>query len=188
MKLLHRDVSVENMMYRLGTEGNVVGVLNDFDLAIMLSEQANGPVSKQRTGTRPYMAIELLESVDGNPPLHLCRHDLESMMYAIVDLVCFRHASAEDKNDSPIAEWFLVELTTRHLANSKLAFLNQARPQQPSEHMKNLSGLVLNLRRMFRHGYNDKGNAVDYDNLDEFDHETLGGHITLNKFAGHFGL
>lgn len=54
--------------------------------------------------------------------------------------------------------------------------------------MTNLSDLVVNLRRMFRLGYNAKGNAEDLDYGDEFDNETMGGYITLEKFAGHFGL
>ena len=48
------------MMYRK-KDGKIFGVLNDYDLAIFKSN--NTPSSRNRTGTRPFMAIDLL----GNP-------------------------------------------------------------------------------------------------------------------------
>ena len=96
------------MWYRIG---NIIyGVLCDWDLAEVQSDGANSmplhehpraasPVSpspgdnnapseesdlkpRYRTGTGPFMAMDLLRV--GPPPLHLYRHDLESLFYILV--------------------------------------------------------------------------------------------------------
>ncbi|KAJ7243571.1 hypothetical protein B0H12DRAFT_998246, partial [Mycena haematopus] len=78
-KTIHRDISVSNLMFH-EIDGKVYGVLNDFDFALRLKE--NPPsTSKHRTGTKPYMAIDLLVP---HPPYHRYRHDLESFLYVLV--------------------------------------------------------------------------------------------------------
>ncbi|KAJ7934772.1 hypothetical protein B0H13DRAFT_2305222 [Mycena leptocephala] len=79
-KVMHRDISVGNLIYRYLNNGQIVGVLNDFDLSLLLSE-IPASTSTQRTGTKPYMAIDLLVPA---PPFHLYRHDLESLFYIIL--------------------------------------------------------------------------------------------------------
>lgn len=60
----------------------IVGVLNDFDLVSqVVAVGAEEPSSKHRTGTKPFMAIELLSDL---PCLHKYRHDLESLFYVIL--------------------------------------------------------------------------------------------------------
>ena len=52
----HRDVSPSSLMYK--AEGNnVFGVLNDFDLATVVDDVTG----YDRTGTVPFMALELLD-------------------------------------------------------------------------------------------------------------------------------
>jgi len=71
---------VNNMMYRK-KDGKIIGVLNDYDLAIFKVNSISS--SRACTGTRPFMAIDLL----GKPAdLHRYRHDLESMFYVICDV------------------------------------------------------------------------------------------------------
>ncbi|KAG8795332.1 hypothetical protein FRC17_008149, partial [Serendipita sp. 399] len=53
----HRDISTGNLMYWRDNDGHAHGVLADFDLSSLSGEPSN---NKQRTGTLPYMAIELL--------------------------------------------------------------------------------------------------------------------------------
>ena len=64
----HRDISPNNLMYYWTEQGRIVGVLNDFDLAVLASSAAQS--SKERTGTLPYMANDLLQS-RGRPIAHL---------------------------------------------------------------------------------------------------------------------
>ncbi|KAJ3760275.1 protein kinase, partial [Lentinula raphanica] len=59
VKILHRDLSIGNLMFRR-KEGKVYGVLNDFDLSSTVVRMAQGPSSKERTGTRPFMSPDLL--------------------------------------------------------------------------------------------------------------------------------
>lgn len=47
-------------MYWQDENGRQYGVLNDFDLAVWLDKDLRGPQSSQRTGTLPYMAMDLL--------------------------------------------------------------------------------------------------------------------------------
>ena len=63
------------MMYYC--EGNnVVGVLNDWDLATVLSSSATH--NTDRTGTIPFMALQLLES---ERVAQMFRHDAESFIW-----------------------------------------------------------------------------------------------------------
>lgn len=107
-KVLHRDISVSNIMYRR-VGSTVQGVLCDWDLAydpenpyppedITLVADPNSKVNKDqvviekcdkehvrlcyRTGTGPFMALDLLAV--GRVPLHLYRHDLESFFFVLI--------------------------------------------------------------------------------------------------------
>ncbi|KAF5353169.1 hypothetical protein D9757_012645 [Collybiopsis confluens] len=62
-KIFHCDLSMGNIMFRR-QNGKVYGVLNDFDLSSSLPLKGQ-PSSNWRTGTRPYMAYDLL-----NPKWH----------------------------------------------------------------------------------------------------------------------
>ncbi|KAF9065346.1 hypothetical protein BDP27DRAFT_1366473 [Rhodocollybia butyracea] len=83
-KILHRNVNVANITFQYGSDGSVYGVLNDFDHAIRTDVLR--PPSSHRTGTAPYMAIDIL--CTSPPPIHLYRHDLESLYYVLVCSVC----------------------------------------------------------------------------------------------------
>ncbi|KAK0497821.1 hypothetical protein EDD18DRAFT_1251994, partial [Armillaria luteobubalina] len=86
-RILHRDISPGNIMWRRTADGHICGVLNDFDLSSLRS--AIGASSTQRTGTLPYMAYELLfNDENGQPPKYLYRHDVESIFYVILLLSC----------------------------------------------------------------------------------------------------
>ena len=90
--ILHRDLSLSNIMYRFIWEENeagviekVCGVLTDFDLASWTDDlkKDHTKTSQQRTRTPPFMAHDLL---DGSDALHLYRHDLESLFYVMLIL------------------------------------------------------------------------------------------------------
>ncbi|KAG0695564.1 hypothetical protein DFH29DRAFT_954736, partial [Suillus ampliporus] len=71
------------MMYCKTKDGVLVGVLNDYDLSSLATTQ--GPLGNERTGTVPFMALDLLspESQRGKVQ-HLYRHDLESFIWVLV--------------------------------------------------------------------------------------------------------
>lgn len=105
--LLHRDLSVYNLMYEVG---NVIifGILNDYDLSVILKDDKVLPAasSKHRTGTAPFMAHELLNtrrSVE-----HLYRHELESFLYIMVwTAVVYRGRARPEGKKKPLMQWFV---------------------------------------------------------------------------------
>ncbi|KAF8883214.1 hypothetical protein CPB85DRAFT_395513 [Mucidula mucida] len=108
--------------------GRICGVLNDFDLSSF--RNAIGASSKQRTGTRPFMAHELHAlDANGNPPVHLYRHDLESIFYLIILLTCAYALKKEPNDDgshlhanksSPCYSWFSMSDIDLHDKKYKL--------------------------------------------------------------------
>lgn len=109
--ILHHDISVGNIMYAREDKGGgaVRGVLCDWDLAYdpdpcpqppktlkatATSHKVNDEIivekhdpnvhvgSCYRTGTRPFMAVDLLAA--GEVPSHQYRHDLESFFYVLI--------------------------------------------------------------------------------------------------------
>ncbi|RXW21546.1 hypothetical protein EST38_g4308 [Candolleomyces aberdarensis] len=102
---LHRDLSENNLMLYLGKDGKVKGVLNDWDIASF--KNALGQIDRlfaahHRTGTPPFMAMDLLAS-SSEPPTHLYRHELESFFYILLwgalhyDVVVgIRHPTVEE--------------------------------------------------------------------------------------------
>ena len=146
--ILHRDLSLRNIMCRIRAEVNVegkrewkvYGVLMDFDLSSW-TERLEGVytrTSQQRTGTPPYMASELLKATNVT---HMYRHDLESLFYIML-LVCGRYTleDVEDgvskevtrkvvkrKGNLPYEEWFNQQ-NYRALGKDKDSFISDVDP------------------------------------------------------------
>ncbi|KAI6138070.1 hypothetical protein BKA82DRAFT_4250151 [Pisolithus tinctorius] len=119
----HRDVSCGNLMYyRVG--GKVMGVLNDYDLS-SLASSAN-PLSNKRTGTIPFMAIDLLkeDGQDGKVK-HLYRHDMESLIYVFI-WISLQYKDGKPLNPGPLDSWAKVD--ARGFAAKKMSFLFVGNP------------------------------------------------------------
>ncbi|KAG2046456.1 hypothetical protein BDR06DRAFT_965067 [Suillus hirtellus] len=107
--VLHRDVSPSNLMvYRLC--GQYIGVLNDYDLS---SFKCDGPRGLERTGTVPFMAVELLspDAMAGKVE-HVYAHDAELLIW-VLTWVCLRYEGGNllSKN-RPLEEWLTVDART----------------------------------------------------------------------------
>jgi serine/threonine protein kinase len=77
----HGDISPENLMYGVSAETNdPVGILNDFDLATWVDHSTT---NNNRTGTLPFMAIDLLDGELEDRIPQLYRHDLESFSWVL---------------------------------------------------------------------------------------------------------
>ncbi|KAJ3540697.1 hypothetical protein NMY22_g4187 [Coprinellus aureogranulatus] len=83
--IAHSDVSLGNIMVNQTKDGTQYLILNDFDLAIVMNPGDVSPQKKglERTGTKPFMAVELLEYPVGTVK-RVCRHDLESVIWVLV--------------------------------------------------------------------------------------------------------
>jgi hypothetical protein len=69
-------------MYYKNDKGELIGVLNDYDLSSLAS--GLGPQGNERTGTVPFMALDLLtEEGQRGKVEHLYHHDLESFMWIL---------------------------------------------------------------------------------------------------------
>ncbi|KAJ7679249.1 hypothetical protein DFH06DRAFT_507547 [Mycena polygramma] len=174
-KILHRDVSINNLMFRK-VDGKVYGVLNDYDLA-EFHDRDSPPASKQRTGTRPYMAADLLVPI---PPKHLFRHDLESFFYVLVFLTC-------NLKGSELDTWTVLGMAA--LKNSKESAMTHGFPPQKNEFAK-FYGWVARLMLMFSTGGANRTahkHALVRESLGgpkpvTFDDATLGGAVTFDNF------
>ncbi len=64
---------MSNIMYRVKEDGCIYGILNNFDLSSLLLELKDNvsSTSLQRTGTPPFMAIDLLVDAGKTAPKHL---------------------------------------------------------------------------------------------------------------------
>lgn len=173
-------------MFRKKANNSHCGVLTDFDLSIPVTRV---PTSKQqRTGTMPYMAIDLLQ----NPPTttHLYRHDLESLFYVIVVLTSRYDKGREMTENPPLQAWF--DLGAEALMEKKQVFFLFDLAPQPTPDFQKIGGVIGSMRKMFRDAFiaradhYDKMRSVDTTErqaIPQFDESTLGGHIDFDKFG-----
>ncbi|KAG2087331.1 hypothetical protein BD769DRAFT_1617619 [Suillus cothurnatus] len=123
----HRDVSPGNLMW-YWKDGKRIGVLNDYDLSSLADDP--GPRGNERTGTVPFMALDLLtEEGQRGEVKHLYRHDLESFMW------CFAWISLRYKEGvllprglRPFDEWANLDA----VACGEKKFVFQARRKVPA--------------------------------------------------------
>lgn len=159
-------------------DDTVVGVLNDFDLVLTLGPGQPISTSKQRTGTKPYMAIDLLVS---DPPYHLYRHDLESFLYVLVFLTCRIEGSA-------LANWKSYGMES--LSNLKHIAITKSGFPPPRDHFRQFEVWILGLSEMFRVGFSNlrgHSNGVRLAELTgrpvpSLDEKTLGGAVDFDTF------
>ncbi|KAG1730541.1 uncharacterized protein EDB91DRAFT_783481 [Suillus paluster] len=116
----HRDASPSNfMVYQLGDLW--IGVLNDYDLS---STQDDSPSGLERTGTVPFMALELLtkKAIAGQVE-HLYQHDAESFIWVLA-WVCLRYEEGKLlSKPRPLEQWLRVDVIGCH--KEKTSFLSK---------------------------------------------------------------
>ncbi|KAK0452052.1 uncharacterized protein EV420DRAFT_704485 [Desarmillaria tabescens] len=180
-RILHRDISMANLMYRIDSEGNIVGVLNDFDLSSLLP--IDKATSFRRTGTPPYMALDLLKEQDDSGP-HLYRHDLEALFYVML-MICCRHsiikepqprgASQLEEIPKTFSQWFDRGMSWDILGKLKRSFFSDEEPIPVSASFKAFRPCLTALRRAFSEGFFARARSmeepfkVDQSERDEFD-------------------
>lgn len=173
-------------MYRK-RDGRVIGVLNDYDLAIFTSN--NTPSSKTRTGTRPFMAIDLL----GSPTdVHRYCHDLESMFYVIV-YVTSRYHNGQEIDDPPLQDW--EELGEVTLKATKALFITGVLPP-PTPLLENFETWTEKMRETLLQGRASYARHLGElrraervsGSIPVFELETMGGHVSFKVFGDIFDL
>jgi hypothetical protein len=115
---MHRDVSVNNLM--VSVKEPWVGVLIDLDLARDLqATDQQGASSLHRTGTLPFMALDLLHDDSDYPHYH--RHDLESFVYVLV-WIAGRYEDGREVDKTLFNRW--CEDDWASISHDKLGFLS----------------------------------------------------------------
>ncbi|KAG2127932.1 uncharacterized protein EDB93DRAFT_1340894 [Suillus bovinus] len=135
----HRDVSPSNLMgYRL--RGKFTAVLNDYDLS---SFKRDGPTGLERTGTVPFMAVNLLtpRAIAGEVE-HVYAHDAESFIW-VLTWICLRYEGGKllSKNRPLEEEWLKLDAFTCAEKKSHFWTVNFC-DARPSESHKASWGLV----------------------------------------------
>ena len=103
----HGDISLNNLMYCLSPGGEPNGVLNDYDLA----SWAKFPTTNSdRTGTIPFMALDMLKGGLEKRIPRLYRHDAESFIWVLVYItvvkVEYKPHSVKISRPFSVEPWF----------------------------------------------------------------------------------
>lgn len=97
------------------------GILNDFDLASLINVGETSPrvMGHRRTGTKAFMALELLRDAGVSGQIHrLYRHELEA--FAWVLLYAAAMTKEESKHIDPFASWHNSSYTDVYKAKASL--------------------------------------------------------------------
>ena len=86
-------------------DNGAYGVVNDFDLATIMAPGQASPTKQgfERTGTKPFMAIPLLEAEEGEFIQRLWSHDLESVIWCLAWYVLLGTPSWREGTYSQVA-------------------------------------------------------------------------------------
>ncbi|KAG5638576.1 hypothetical protein H0H81_011796 [Sphagnurus paluster] len=183
-RTLHRDLSENNLMFKKCDDGDVKGILNDWDMASKVDEtdQVESSTAQHCTGTLPFMARDLL--VDGNPPPHLYRHDLESFFYILVWAALRYDFKSGTRLPTPecIQKWESSMEDAEDAKNMMITsgkrlklILSHAQPQSRNR----LVPWISSLGDLFYDGSDSERRSRDNP---EWDSKTQGGFITFEKF------
>ncbi|THH04002.1 hypothetical protein EW145_g5837 [Phellinidium pouzarii] len=108
-KVLHRDISINNVVLALSNpkdpKSRRRGSIIDFDLALDLNSMSGDVAKGRRTGTLPFMALQMMVSENYNNVPHAYYHDLESVLYVL----CWLCTAQEGPNSTPRSRDFRFE-------------------------------------------------------------------------------
>ncbi|KAK7036605.1 hypothetical protein VNI00_011538 [Paramarasmius palmivorus] len=192
-RILHRDISVNNLMCRrVGDQ--IYGVLNDFDLACFIDDHKS-PTSKHRTGTKPFIATDLLSPVSSDPTgqKHYVRYDLESFLYVFAWIIG-RFEDGKEIENPPYEKWSQGEWEdVRQVKND---WFTRPMDQVATRGYAPLRMVLRALVKQFKSGRDEYYVALDdkESNGGElrtadgelFDEATLDGKVTYTTFLSAF--
>lgn len=194
-KILHRDLSENNLMLRRSKDGTIIGVLNDWDMSSRVDEAgyAIPSITNHLIGTLPFMAYQLVTT---RKPKHAYRHDLESFFYILVWAAILYDLKAKTRGpmpkDSMLKDWTQPTDEGSLIAHShaKMDFLEvpdtyesifaEIRP----EYADLLNKWIKPLHALFMEAYEDE-DAHSF--AQGYDRSTCNGILTFETFMAAIG-
>ncbi|CCA73916.1 hypothetical protein PIIN_07869 [Serendipita indica DSM 11827] len=128
----HRDISDSNLMYKKTTDsGKVVGVLSDFDLSSLETDEGR---NTGRTGTFPFMARDLLtpEGLEGKIR-HEYKHDAEAFFWVVYMNTALYPAKERHSDNAHVKQ--LIECMTGRVPAINLLQFKRSYIAYPSDHI-----------------------------------------------------
>ena len=138
--------------------------------------------SKHRTGTKPFMAIDLIHL---DPTVHMYRHDLESMFYVLV-WITSRFHDGQEIADPPLQEW--ADNSDATLLKEKRSFFMSIPPRR-TEQFESFGRCIVSMQVMFLDGLWARSRYLSELSVGpqmassiHFTDDTLDGFVTFDKF------
>ncbi|KAF8326004.1 uncharacterized protein EI90DRAFT_1979274 [Cantharellus anzutake] len=175
--ILHCNLNTSSLM--VSKDSLTCGILLDLDFALQVQDGDEALLPEPTlSGTLPFLSMDLLTTT-GPPPPRLYRHDLESFFYILGWMLCRYDASGECKLQHQFAVWHRGPLDD--IISAKWRFM-RVPSHIPSERSSpSLQKWLRNLCRIFNTGYQEKDRDLQNP---LFNHETLGGYVTFDRFMG----
>ncbi|KAG5640981.1 hypothetical protein DXG03_006462 [Asterophora parasitica] len=194
-RVLHRDLSENNLMFKIGDDDQVRGILNDWDMAAWVDDNDEIPLSttQHRTGTLPFMAIDLLAE---KPPAHLYRHDLESFFYILIWAAFhydFKNKTRESIHPA-VQNWHSLNMVLVRSSKQNLILSNESVEfkmliRQIPPRCQALVPWIRAIWRLFHKAQYEYSSLMDDELLtaEGWDNKTSGGWITFEKYMEVIG-
>ncbi|KAG8917850.1 hypothetical protein FRC02_002828 [Tulasnella sp. 418] len=187
----HRDISAANLMY-YRHQGRVMGVLNDYDLSTLTPPGCDqGPTGTDRTGTLPFMALDLLqpEALAGEVE-HQYRHDFESFIW-VLTWIAHRYQGGEEIPKAPFTSWITDHQQCRKekLADGSDLVTEDGPVPAPTPSHESVwlrcGKVLLHAIFMIRFGHKKFAGDDDYFNQMKNELERSGKDLSVNSFNVH---
>ena len=183
----HRDINISNLMCRRLEDGSVQGVLNDWDVASTSHTESDSEHTNMRTGTMPFMSIDLHEDP---PPVHIERFEYESLFYVLY-WICLSYSYGkllpEEKRHSAFKRWLRWNSNDHDdVRSAKVDLLNdetifEDADKFPAMYRPLIRPWLRLLQYTLRRGYSARHDARFAGKLAEFDNDTLGKYVSYES-------
>ena len=188
-RIIHRDISISNLMCRRLGDGKIQGVLNDWDVASTSHTESDSEHMNMRTGTMPFMSIDLHQHP---PPVHMERFEYESLFYVLY-WICLSYSDGkllpEEKRHSNFADWPIWNTDNyKVVLNSKTGLQRNDKifenvDEFPAMYRPLVQTWLVRLQVQFNEGYHVRymSKVPGQRSEEEFDDYTLGGYVSYES-------
>jgi len=178
------------MIFRADPSADALGILNDFDMATEWfpdTKEAQVSAAHHRTGTLPFMALELVDN-DETEPVHLYRHDLESFFYILIWAATHYDFESQTKKDTPavMRDWLSPDTAAemKRKLTTGFHFKSAITPLVLAPFEELWETWVVPLRVLFGQAFHDRTYG---ESKKGFDNTTINGQVTFEKFMAAMG-